>query len=255
MSNIVYKKRDKEKIIRNIRYAGLALFLTGLTMLLYFAFPLISWQIYFAPAFASNNVESPVPKTAVLNSSMIKNMIASAVSNNHIDYNNAQNWFPKYMPDRSSDKPVVTTYNISIPKIHVQYANVSTINTDLSTHLVHYPGTAVPPEKGTGVVFGHSTLPSLFDAHNYKTILAYAHTLKVNDKILVNADGKEYTYEIVSVSITKPDDISIFAQDYDDSYLEIVTCTPPGTTWERLIIKARLQPTGTARLSNDQESV
>jgi sortase A len=186
---------------------------------------------------------------------MIKSLIASAVSNSHVDYNDAQNWFPDYSPEQNQNKPVITTYNITIPKIHVQYANVSTISTDLSSHLVHYPGTAVPPEKGTGVVFGHSTLPSLFDAHNYKTILAYAHTLAVNDKIIVNADGKEYTYAIVSVRITTPDDISIFSQDFDDSYLEIVTCTPPGTTWKRLVIKARLQPAGTARLSNSNDSV
>ncbi len=255
MSNQIYKKRDAAKTIRVIRYFGLGLFICGILMLSYFAFPLISWQLYFAPAFASSDVQSPIPKTAVLNSSMIKSLIASAVSNSHVDYNNAQNWFPSYAPSQDTTRPVVTMYNISIPKIHVQYANVSTINTDLSHHLVHYPGTAVPPEKGTGVIFGHSTLPSLFDAHNYKTILAYAHTLSVNDKIIVNADGKEYTYAIVSIRITSPDDISIFSQDYDDSYISIVTCTPPGTTWKRLIIKARLQPTGTARLSNHNQSV
>lgn len=242
MNNYVYKKRDKAKIIRNIRFAGLGLFITGLSMLLYFALPLISWQFYFAPAFASTKIQSPVPKAAMLNASIIKSLLASAVANSKLDYNNAQNWFPDYTPNQASNKPVVTTYNISIPKIHVQYANVSTVSTDLATHLVHYPGTAVPPEKGTGVIFGHSTLPSLFDAHNYKTILAYAHTLKVDDKMIVTVDGKEYQYGIVSVRITTPDDISIFSQDYDDSYLEIVTCTPPGTTWKRLIIKARLLP-------------
>lgn len=255
MNNYVYKKKDNTTLVRKIRLTGLCLFITGLAMLLYFAFPLISWQIYFAPAFASDKIESPVPKTAVLNSSLIKTLIASAVANTQIDYFDAQNWFPDYTPSQDTNRPVITTYNISIPKIRVKYANVSTINTDLSKHLVHYPGTAIPPEKGTGVVFGHSTLPALFNANDYKTIFAYAHTLEVDDEIIVNADGKEYKYAIVSIRVTTPDDISIFAQEYDDSYITLVTCTPPGTVWKRLIIKAQLQPAGTARLSNQTDSV
>ena len=31
------------------------------------------------------------------------------------------------------------------------------------------------------------------------------------------------------------------ARDTTDSYLTLVTCTPPGTTWKRLIIKAKLE--------------
>ncbi len=99
----------------------------------------------------------------------------------------------------------------------------------------------MPPDKGTAVIFGHSTLPQLFNPTDYKTIFANAHTLKVGDEITIDANNVQYTYKITSVTITTPDDTSVLAQEYDDSHLVIITCTPPGTIWKRLIVKARLE--------------
>ena len=150
------------------------------------------------------------------------------------------------MPSSSALKEVqiatgISYYDLSIPKLHIENAVVSTTDTDLSSHLVNFPGTAVPPAKGTSAVFGHSTLPSLFNPHNYKTILAMAHTLVVGDKILVTANNIQYSYIIYSISIVDADDTSYLAQETDNSYLTIITCTPPGTVWKRLIIRSKLE--------------
>jgi sortase A len=235
-----YIKRDKQKIILRIRLFGLGLFIFGLLMLFYFAFPMLSWKLYSAPAFASSSLQTPVPKNTVLTAAAIKNLLAIAMKTPDVDYNNAQNWFPQFTPQQYN-RPVITSYMISIPSIGVSYANVSTIDTDLSKHLVHYSGTTLPPERGNAIIFGHSTLPQLFNPHDYKTIFAKAHTLKDGDTIVATVNGKEYTYKIQSIKITTPDDTSVFSQEYDDSYITIVTCTPPGTTWKRLIIKAKLE--------------
>jgi len=40
-----------------------------------------------------------------------------------------------------------------------------------------------------------------------------------------------------------PRDLSILAQRYDDSYLTLITCVPPGTYFKRLIVRARLAKT------------
>ena len=45
------------------------------------------------------------------------------------------------------------------------------------------------------------------------------------------------------MTIVPADDTAYLAQDTDGSYLSIITCTPPGTTWERLVIKAKLETT------------
>lgn len=240
MNKYYYKKHDREKIRRIVRYCGLTTSVLGFLFLAYFSFPLLSWKIYLAPVYASQGFMTPIPKTTVLNGSNIQSLLAASVNSlGGVDYSDAQNWFPTY---RGSGKlPKISFYTMSIPKIRISKAFVSTIDYNVDEHLINYGGTSVPPEKGNAVIFGHSTLPQLFNQKNYKTILANAHTLKIDDKIIVHRESIDYTYKIVNIKIVEPSDTTPLTQEYDDSYLTIITCTPPGTVWERLVLKARLE--------------
>jgi len=239
MSKYFYHKGDKKFKKRIARIFGGAIFISGLLITGYIFFPFISWQIYFAPAFAYT-LETPIPRPEIINPNVVGSLISQAgnlVSG--VDYTNAKNWF-SYTPS-SANKPYVPFFTISIPKLKIQKATVSTTSTDLSKHLVNYPGTAVPAQKGNSVIFGHSTLPQLFNPSDYKTIFATAYLLKVGDTVEANVNGVTYNYKIFNISVVEPDDTSIFTQNLSDSYLTLVTCTPPGTTWKRLIIKAKLE--------------
>jgi sortase A len=236
----IYKKRNPKKIRTIIKYLGLCISLISLLCLTYIVFPLISWKLYSEPALAYNTIQTPIPKMSVLSANNVQTLLSSAVDSLNVDYSNARNWFPQYRPALESTPPVVTTFNISIPKLGIKYANVTTIDTDLSRHLVLYPGTVIPPNKGNAVIFGHSTIPGWFNPQDYTTIFATVHKLKVEDQIYVTVNAKEYMYRIASITITTPDDTTMFAQDNGGSYLTLITCTPPGTTWKRLVIKAIL---------------
>lgn len=238
MNNYHYIKAKQTNFRVILRGLSLFVFGIGLVGVLYILFPLISWQIYFIPVFAASNVASPIPKTNIVSPATMQSLLANSLSG--INYSNPQNWFPTYNTDISS-KPKATSYTLSVPKLHIKDAVVSTIDNDLDNHLINYGGTALPPDTGNAVIFGHSTLPQLFDAKNYRTIFATAHTLKVHDKILVRISDISYTYKIFSITVVDPSDTSVLAQNYDDHYLTIVTCTPPGTTWKRLIIKSRIE--------------
>lgn len=155
-----------------------------------------------------------------------------------VDYTNAKNWYPSINNEHVN--LVVSKYSMSIPKLGLIDSYVSTVDNNLSEHLVQYGGTAVPPSRGTAVIFGHSTLPQLYKKDDYDTIFAYAHTLEIGDDINLTVDSLKYNYKIYNITITSPLDTSFFEQNYDDNYLILVTCTPPGTTWKRLIIKAKL---------------
>lgn len=223
-----------------LRFASLCLTLSGFVILLYLSYPLLSWKLFNEPAFATQGVTAPIPKTTVLSRDELKSLlVATANTLIGVDYTNANNWYPSYVATGS--KPAVSTYFLSIPKLKVQNAIVSSRDTNLNEHLVHYMGTSVPPDKGNAVIFGHSTLPQLFNPTDYNTIFANAHTLKVGDAFLVKVGDVSYTYRVISVTVTTPDDTSVLAQDFDDSYLTLITCTPPGTTWKRLIVKSRLE--------------
>lgn len=236
----VYKKTDTLGRKRIGRLFGLLVSLFGFVLLLYLSYPLLSWKLFNEPAFATQGVTAPIPKTTVIDKDSIKSLLSGAANTiTGVDYTNAENWYPTY--EKAAPTVKTTTYFLSIPKLKIKNAIVSSADMDLSKHLVQYPGTAMPPDKGSTVIFGHSTLPQLFNPTDYKTIFANAHTLKVGDAIHVNVSNTEYVYIISSVTVTTPEDTSVLAQEYDDSYLVIITCTPPGTIWKRLIVKARLK--------------
>ncbi len=236
----IYKKSDRLARKRKLRIASLFLFVFGAAMFSYFAFPLISFQLYLQPVFASANVAAPIPMRSIMSDASFGELVkVSADSLTGKSYTDARNWYPSVA--QGTSKASIATYKISIPKLKIADAVVSTVDNDLSQHLVQYGGTTVPPEKGTAVIYGHSTLPQLYKEGDYTTIFAHIHTMTTGDEIIVTVNNKQYTYKIYSVTITDPTDTSFFQQNFDGNYLILVSCTPPGTTWKRLLLHAKLQ--------------
>ena len=232
-----YYKGKKKNVKRMLRALSICIFVLGFGILIYVFLPLVSWQIYFAPVFASQNIEVPIPKTTVVNGSSISTLITDAAASIGTNYNDASNWYPNVQPQKGK---IIPFYSISIPKLKINNAVVSTVDTDLTKHLVQYNTDSIPPLNGNTVIFGHSTLPQLFDPGNYKTIFANAYQLEVGDDIFVNVNDVSYRYTIQSITVVDPTDTGVLAQDFSGSYLTVITCTPPGTVWKRLIIRAKL---------------
>jgi sortase A len=240
MGKYYYKKKDKFPKRKILRLISLGIFLTGAAIVIYVFFPLLSWQIYFAPVFASQNITAPIPQNTVVSSSTIGSLIQQASDSlSGLDYTNAQNWFPNFKFQRSG-APKITSYTISIPKLKLTNVTVSTVDNDLARHLVNYGGTAIPADKGNAVIFGHSTLPQLYEAKNYKTVFTFLYELTPGDEIDVNVANVDYKYKVENVTVVDPNNTSVLQQSYDDSFLTLVTCTPPGTIWKRLVVRARL---------------
>ena len=229
----------KRGLRKGLKIAGLGFILMGALLSLYFFFPVLSYQFFLANALETNQIEVPIPKYLVVNkNSDLGSLVASGITSLTSDFTDARNWYPSLPPQ--DQKTQVDSYLLSIPKLKIEDAEVSTQDYDLEKHLVQYLGTSIPGEKGTAVIFGHSTLPQLFDPKNYKTIFATLHTLKVGDEIFATVDGIKYKYKIFSIVITGPSDTNILSQSFDHSYVTLVTCTPPGTVWKRLIVRASL---------------
>jgi sortase A len=235
MAKYTYKKRKNYKLF--IKLSSLGLIVIGAGIFLYTFFPLFSWQFYFAPAFASAKIDSPVPNHGALSAVNLSSLIGNATENINRDYTNAYNWYPGF---ESSEERFVR-YKISFPSIGIDNATVNNENADLTKHLVQFNTDTHPPEQGNTIIFGHSTLPQLYDPLDYKTIFANAYKLKVGDEIIVNMDSNKYTYKIESITVVEPEDTSVLAQNFSDSFITVITCTPPGTIWKRLIVKARLE--------------
>ena len=147
MSKYYYKKGATKSFKKWFSILGLGIFISGLIIVLYVLSPVVLWQIYFSPIFASRNINTPIPKNQIVNQDAKQDK----------DYTNAKNWFPNFNPSENLGKPKVLSYTLSIPKIRIKDALVSTIDTDLGKHLVNYQGTGIPGDFGNAVIFGHST--------------------------------------------------------------------------------------------------
>jgi len=241
MNKYYYKKRSRNYLKLTIKITSAVLLIGGIGIAVYIFLPFVSWQIYFNPAFATHTITTPIPRSVILSSSII-DVIQAKDSIEGVDYLNAENWFPGISDSlQQKGTPKVSFYTLSVPKIKIQNATVSAIDTNVGIHLVNYPGTSIPGDLGNSVVFGHSTLPQLFNHNDYKTIFANLYKLKTGDKITASINGVVYTYKIYNIRVVDPTNTSLFEQSFDNSYLTLVTCTPPGTVWKRLIVKAKLE--------------
>ena len=223
---------------KKLRYSfSLFLITLGIATFTTVAYPLINYQLTFAPQFQKNSLISPLspPPINELNSADTPSFVDEVV-NTSLDYTDSSTWFTKSLSSREASTYAV--YTFSIPKLGIDHAVVRSDHTDLKQSLIQYPGTALPGNLGNTVIFGHSVLPQFFNPQNYLTIFSTLHTLRPGDTMEITADGATYTYKISQMYETAPDDLSPLAQVYNGRYLTLITCTPPGTYLRRLIIKA-----------------
>lgn len=245
MKKLVYKKGRgiSSRII--IRFVGLFILLAGFSLAAFTFYPLISYEVYIQPAFASQSFASPIPQATIISQDTIASLLENTAHQiNQLANPDDMSWLPATNADQYKEVGVteqLSNFYLAIPALSIPAEYVSTTDNDVNLHLIHFPGTALPPSVGNAVVFGHSTIPQWFNPDNPHDIFATALNTKVGDAVVVTVGNKSYIYTVITMTIVSADDTSYLAQDTDGSYLTIVTCTPPGTTWKRLIIKAKLE--------------
>lgn len=202
--------------------------LVGIVIIFNVTLPLFSYQLKSQENFQKKFL-SPVNE----------NKFQVLGQEDSLDYNQPQSWFPT-APNLPTKLTKITHYSISIPKLKIKDAVVEIGGEDLRKSLVQYQGTALPGQYGNPVIFGHSTLPQFFNPKNYHSIFSTLPTLKKGDEVLIDFDGISYRYKVVQMVEIEPTDISILSQYYDNQYLTLVTCVPPGTLFKRLVVRAKL---------------
>lgn len=230
----VYLKENtsqKRKAINTVSYITLGM---GILLLFWSFYPVLSFELY-SRFILKNGIESPVRES-------FKSVLGSndAFSSNLKDFTQAHLWFPGKQEQGQKALMGVQQYNLTIPKLNITKARVVVGGEDLTKSLVHYVPRSMPGEFGNVAIFGHSTLPQLYNEKDYKTIFTYLPSLQKGDSILVEVGDLEYEYEVYDMFVVSPDKISVLDQQFDGAYLTLVTCVPPGTFWKRLVVKAKL---------------
>jgi len=207
----------------------------GLSMLSFAGIPMINWQLSYRQSFPESKIIRPIPLNLIVTNP--KGEVLAGEENKDLFY--ASNWFSGFSPQKPPS--AIKEYTLSIPKLKIFNAQVLVGAEELKKSLVHYGGTAIPGEYGNSVIFGHSCLPQFYNPKNYECIFGTLDALKPGDEINVFVDNVEYKYIVYELKTVMPDDIWILEQKFDNYYLSLVTCVPPGLDWKRLVVKAKLE--------------
>lgn len=131
-----------------------------------------------------------------------------------------------------------------IPKINAQLPVVydeptideDKVETALERGVVHYGTTPNPGEKGNGVIFGHSS-NNIFNKGKYKFAFSLLRRMEVGDTFIVQKDSKRYVYKVTDKKVVSPSEVSVLsAQTGKVATMTLITCDPPGTSLNRLVV-------------------
>lgn len=264
-SEVRYKdKHFRQAIPRAIRLGAAVLptllLLLGIGLVGSATFPILA---YYVGDFSENATElkAPIPPDQLLDvtplvlantagatsdfGTAVTNDSGPVILNSALDYTDLSNWFSGSEIKNLKENQEAISYTMEIPKLNIYKAEVLVGGTDLNRSLIQYPGTALPGQLGSPVIFGHSVLrqfynPQLSNPRRYNSIFSYIMTLEKGDKIYVTQDNVRYTYVVQSKSEVKPTDTYILSQRYDARQIKLVTCVPEGTYLRRGVITAQL---------------
>lgn len=148
----------------------------------------------------------------------------------------------------NTDEVVPAAPTITIPKINVHAPTVyepsiaeANVQKALEGGIVHYGNTPVPGLAGNSVFFGHSS-NDWWEPGNYKFVFILLDKLVPGEKFSIDYQSKRYVYEVTGSRVVEPTDLSVLTQTSSPT-VTLITCTPPGTSWKRLVVTAKqVQP-------------
>jgi len=138
--------------------------------------------------------------------------------------------------------PVTSQSRLVIPKIKTN-APISwnvpqdQINQKLQDGVAQYEGTALPGATGNIFITGHSSY-YIWAPGSYKDVFALLNQLHGGDKIYIQYNGAQFTYEVTGQVVVDPTDTSVLTQG-NEKILSLMTCVPVGTNLQRLVITAK----------------
>ena len=149
--------------------------------------------------------------------------------------------------DPSTDIAVSPEPKLIIPKINVDVPVIYNTKPDYNSQMkamesgVAYfgiPGAnSLPGQIGNTVISGHSS-NDVIDPGEYKFIFARLDHLAVGDTIFLNYESKRYSYTVTKKEVVKPTEVNKLVYATDKPILTLITCTPLGTSLNRLLVTA-----------------
>jgi sortase A len=149
---------------------------------------------------------------------------------------------PKVLIPKSTDFGVIVEkIGANSPVIaNVDAANQKEYNQKLQKGVAHAKGSVFPGQKGLSYLFAHSTL-NPWDVPRYNAVFYLLREMETGDRIILFYKNVRYDYFVTEKKIVAPNDVSVLRENFQEPVLVLQTCDPPGTTWRRLLVIAKMK--------------
>lgn len=150
---------------------------------------------------------------------------------------------------------IIPKINVEIPVVYdVTTIDQNAVENALENGVVHYADTALPGQDGNGVIVGHSS-NNIFNHGRYKFAFVLLSRLESGDTFYLQKDGVRYTYQVYKKAIVRPTDVSVLAPQDKPATFTLITCDPPGTSTNRLVvIGQQISPDPNANLAQSSSN-
>lgn len=218
------------KVILFIRFLGYFIFLTGFIFLIFTFGPLVQAELGYRKDQILG-VRRTVP-----------NVVTSAAEGQP-----PTTGFGDIATSGEIITPAATDFGIVIEKINANAKVIANVNPAdqkeyldaLTRGVAHAAGTNLPGEKGNIYLFSHST-DSPLNFARYNAVFYLLNKLEVGDRVIIFYQNKRHDYIVFDKAIVPPSDVSYLTNSYDQEVLTLQTCDPPGTTINRLVVRAKM---------------
>lgn len=143
--------------------------------------------------------------------------------------------------------PLDKNFGIVIPRIaanakivpNVDPFNVKDYQIALTRGVAHAEGTAFPNGVGNVFLFSHSSV-SFYEANRYNSIFYLLDKLAVGDEIDLYYLNSKFEYSVTEKKVVDAADMKYLGNFGQEKTVTLMTCWPPGTSFKRLMVIAKL---------------
>lgn len=133
-------------------------------------------------------------------------------------------------------KIIIPKINVELPVVYDEPSiSEKAVDDALERGVLHYATTPYPGQLGNGVIFGHSS-NNILNQGKYKFAFVLLRRLEIGDTFMLEKDGKRYVYKIYEKKVVKPTDLSVLNSTDKPATFTLITCDPPGTSLNRLVV-------------------
>ena len=211
------KEKNNKKKVGYLKYIGILLLLSGLTVLTFTFSPIISAYLkyYF----------NPEPKKEVrVEIVEEKDEDMQEEEDEEIVFLNED--FGLYIPKIGANAKVIENID---PYDEDEYINA------LYSGVAHAKGSSTPNRNGNVFLFAHSAV-NFYERRKYNVYFYLLGELKKDDPIYVSYEGDIYTYKVLETKKVNPTEVEYLGTYLDKDTLTIMTCWPAGMNVKRIIV-------------------